>query len=304
VVVHYSDAVASFTYHRSWSHSLLVLGLLSPLIALALQRSFPKPWLLANESAKFFDEPNFTRWFFCVFLILISHPILDGFTVYGTQLLWPVSTTPIAWGSIFIIDPLYTVPLLVALYISYRRRSAARKAVIASLVISSAYLGLTVLSQQHARSVALRSLSQEHLSTENVLVAPSPFSLLWRIVSMDKDFYHEGFYSLLDADKNIVFDSFDSNRKLIDEHYEHWPIARMDWFTNGMISASRENDVLIINDLRMGVEASYVFRFSVGEWNDSSFRARQSVQMPMIFDTDRMGRIVERLWNEHVNVTP
>jgi len=38
VVVHYSDAVASFTYHRSWSHSLLVLGLLSPFIALALQR--------------------------------------------------------------------------------------------------------------------------------------------------------------------------------------------------------------------------------------------------------------------------
>jgi len=121
---------------------------------------------------------------------------------------------------------------------------------------------------------------------------------------MGEENYHEGFYSLLDSDKHIEFASYDSNRKLIDEHYEHWPIARMDWFTKGMISASRENDVLIINDLRMGVEASYVFRFSVGEWNDSAFSPRQSVQMPMIFDTDRMGRIVKRLWDEHVNVTP
>ncbi|XOT98672.1 metal-dependent hydrolase, partial [Alcaligenes pakistanensis] len=45
---------------------------------------------------------------------LITHPLLDAFTSYGTQLLWPLAATPATWSSIFIIDPLYTLPLLIA----------------------------------------------------------------------------------------------------------------------------------------------------------------------------------------------
>ncbi len=299
VLVHYADAVASFTYHRSWSHSLLVLSLVSPIIAYLLYRSYPKKWLPSPSLT-----PPFKTWLLCVFLILITHPILDGFTVYGTQLLWPLSTTPIAWGSIFIIDPLYTLPLIIGLVIAYRSRAKARNAAMVGLLLSTLYLGVTLLSQQHARVTAIDSLAKAELGTENVLVAPSPFSLLWRIVSMDGDNYHEGFYSLLDSDRQIDFATYESNRALIDQHADHWPIARMDWFTNSMISASIEADQFIINDLRMGVEASYVFRFLVGEWNDPEFKALQSVQMPMQFDTERMRSIVKRTWDERVNVEP
>lgn len=304
VIVHYSDAVESFTYHRSWSHSLFVLALISPFLAWLFHRFYPFNWLSTQVDGTASAEPGYKRWFMCVFLILITHPVLDGFTVYGTQLLWPLPADPIAWGSIFIIDPLYTLPLLIGLWVAWVSRRRASKAVMIGLLLSSGYLLLTLALQNNARKIALHSLAEQGLGHSNVLVAPSPGSLLWRIVSMETDRYHEGFYSLLDEGTVVRFNSFANNRHLIDANIAHWPIERLDWFTGGMIAADNEQNKLILKDLRMGVEASYVFRFMVGKWSGSSFEALESVQMPLQLDTDRMAKIVRRVWDENVDIEP
>lgn len=305
VLVQYADAVASFTYHRSWSHSLLVLSLMSPILAWVLYRVYPNPSASPNATAQLTPQsPSFINWFWCVFLVLFTHPILDGFTVYGTQLFWPLAGQPVAWGSVFIIDPMYTVPLIIALVVGYRNRRVARRIVLAGLIISTAYLGLTLVIQQHVRSIAIQSLEDQDLGTANVLVAPSPLSVLWRVVSMDGAKYHEGLYSLFDQHQQMRFVSYDSNRAIIEKQYEHWSISRMDWFTNGMISASTEGDKLIINDLRMGVEASYVFGFLVGQWSESEFVVSQSVQLPFQMDRARIRGMVRRVWDENANVDP
>ncbi len=305
VLVHYTDAVASYTFHRSWSHSLLVLGAVSPFLAWFLNLAFPRRWVSGVAlSASDPQTPRYANWFWCVFLVLTTHPVLDGFTVYGTQLFWPLPVRPVAWGSVFIIDPLYTLPLIIGLIVAYRNRLAARRAVLTGLVVSTTYLGLTLAIQQHVRSIGVQSLQSQQLGSNNVLVAPSPFSLLWRVVSMDGAHYHEGFYSLLDQHKHIQFASYESNRKDIEEQFAHWPISQLDWFANGMISASREGDDLIINDLRMGIEASFVFRFLVGQWNASEFVALESVQLPIQIDNERIVRIVKRTWDDKVNVEP
>ena len=303
VIVHYADAVASFTYHRSWSHSLLVLCAVSPLIALIFHRIVPARWVATVQQSKSLS-PSYSRWLLFVCLILLTHPILDGFTVYGTQLFWPLPVDPIAWGSVFIIDPLYTLPLIVGLLVAYRCRHRARNAALIGLVISSAYLLITLVSQQHARVVAIDSLEKQNLSAANILVAPAPLSVLWRIVSMDGNTYYEGFYSLFDQSKLVQFEPYESNRDIIDEQIDHWPIARLDWFTNGFISASRENDQLIVNDLRMGVEASYVFRFMMGSWSSSGFQGEQSTLLPLQMDMPRIVKIVQRAWDERINVLP
>ena len=53
------------------------------------------------------------RVLWMVWLCLVTHPLLDAFTVYGTQVLLPFSDYPVAWSTLFIIDPLYTLPLVV-----------------------------------------------------------------------------------------------------------------------------------------------------------------------------------------------
>ena len=173
-----------------------------------------------------------------------------------------------------------------------------------ALLVSSGYLALTVVSQQHARSLALASLEEQNLDTTNVLVAPAPFSLLWRIVSTDGDAYYEGFYSLLDQDKRISFARYPSHRDVIDEHLAHWPIARLDWFTNGFIAAQKDGNKLIINDLRMGLESNFVFRFFVGRWHQSTFEGVQSELLPMQIDKERIYNVIRRTWDEQSQVGP
>ena len=41
-----------------------------------------------------------------------THGLLDACTTYGTLLLWPFSDARIAWNTVSVVDPLFTLPLL------------------------------------------------------------------------------------------------------------------------------------------------------------------------------------------------
>ena len=86
VVIDYGDAVADMTYHRGFSHSLLVLSLLAVAITLLAR------WLRPNPAY------STRRLFLAVWLALITHPLLDAFTSYCTQLLWPLPVCPYSPG--------------------------------------------------------------------------------------------------------------------------------------------------------------------------------------------------------------
>ena len=127
VLVPFADAVADFTYHRSFSHSLLVLAALTPLMVWLILRAHPQ------------TRPERGRWALLVYAVFATHVLLDALTIYGTQILWPLDHTPFGLGSIFIIDPLYTLPLLVGLAaaLALRHRPPGLRANAVGLLLSS-----------------------------------------------------------------------------------------------------------------------------------------------------------------------
>ena len=78
-------------------------------------------------------------------------------TVYGTQLLLPFSDYPVGVGSVFIIDPLYTLPLIVGilgwLWLRHRDPARAQRWNATGLALSTLYLGWTVAAQAHVEGV-------------------------------------------------------------------------------------------------------------------------------------------------------
>lgn len=88
----FDDPIMRMTWHRSISHSLFVLPFVATLIW----------WLYKRRGGRVASSP--LRWFFAMQAALITHPVLDAFTVYGTQLWWPLKTPPTMWSSVFIID--------------------------------------------------------------------------------------------------------------------------------------------------------------------------------------------------------
>lgn len=261
--IDHGDAVRNMTLHRAQSHALFYLSLLAPFIA----------WLIAAVHR---ERRLFGRWWLAVWLALITHPLLDLMTVYGTQIARPFTDHPYGVGSIFIIDPLYTLPLLVgviAALVSRGPRGGRWNA--AGLALSTAYLGWSVLAQQHVRGIALASLQAQGLPVQQVLVTPTPFNtVLWRVVSMAPDGYHEGFVSLLDRDEpgrpRVEFDRFPSATHWLPALRDHEPVARLTRFTHGFYKLDERDGHVRITDLRMGQEPFYTFTFDVAKVQGAS----------------------------------
>lgn len=252
--INHGDPISNVTLHRANSHSLLWLTLASPAIAWAVSR-------LNGPSG------SFRRWWLAVWLALFTHPLLDVMTVYGTQLLRPFTDHPYGVGSIFIIDPLYTLPLLGGLVFAIVLPGArGLQWNQAGLALSTAYLAWSVGAQQHVESVVGTSLARQGIVAERVLVTPTPFNtVLWRVVAMTSTGYHEGFYSLLDREQVVHFERFDRGVPLHQALAGHRPIDRVEWFTRGFFMMSQHGDQVMITDLRMGQAPAYAFSFVVAE---------------------------------------
>ncbi len=279
LLVPLGDVVKEFTYHRGPSHSLFVLAALTP----------PFVWLILKLHRHMVQYR--LRWYSLVFLAFATHVLLDCFTVYGTQIFWPLTTPPVMWSTIFIIDPTYSIPLFVgvlAALILGRRSSWGHALNTACLILSTAYILWSVGAKLYIEDVAQKSLQRQNITYRKVLTVPSPFNtVLWRILVMDDEKYYEGFYSLFDPTRNIKFTQHPSDPQLLKGIEKHWPVRRLQWFTHGFYSVQRLLDDIVITDLRMGMEPSYVFRFKIGKLGN-----------PHAIPTDSQRVYSERQWGQ------
>lgn len=115
IVLGGGDPWRGLVTHRGSSHSLVVLPLLAVPLGLL-------GWRVLGRRG----SPK--TWIHLAFWGLITHPLLDAFTTYGTQLLAPVSRTRIAWDGVAILDPIYTVPLILSAVLGFRRATADDRA--------------------------------------------------------------------------------------------------------------------------------------------------------------------------------
>jgi inner membrane protein len=253
-LIDHGDPVRNMTFHRAESHSLLYLTLLSPAIAAGVAR-------LHGETDRF------RRWWLALWLVLFTHPLLDNMTIYGTQLLQPFTDHPFWIGSVFIIDPLYTLPLLFGLLGTAVARGPGRwRWNAAGVALSTLYLGWSMVAQQHVRGLAERAALAQGLAVESMLVTPTAFNtVLWRVLAMDVDGrgYHEAFYSLADRGRLPRFDRFERDAALHATLADEWAVARMSWFSHGFYRMREVDGRALIADLRMGQEPGYVFEFAV-----------------------------------------
>ncbi|MBK6333236.1 MAG: metal-dependent hydrolase [Thermomonas sp.] len=284
------DPVARMTWHRSASHSLFVL----PLLGWAI-------WALFRRSGGRVAESPL-RWFWAIQLALVTHPLLDAFTVYGTQLWWPLPMRPVMWSSVFIIDPLYTIWLLAACIAAWWLREwiAAQRVLLAGLVLSSAYLAWSLLAKVAVDREAGRALAAIGLADAPRFSVPMPFNtVLWRVVAMTPQGFVEGERSLLADSGPMVFRGYRSNLEALRAAQGIAAVQRLDWFNHGFQKAQVRDGVLVLSDLRMGAEPDYTFNFAVAERDGNAWRAIPPEQLRWPWQaTRRLTAMWERIWTQ------
>lgn len=289
VLIDYGDAVSNFTYHRGFSHSLFVLFPFSIAIWWLLSRFY----LPVKESPK--------HWMFAIILALVTHPLLDAHTVYGTQLFWPIPSPPVMWSTLFIIDPLYTLPLLVGFIAALAKPKTGftARALAAGLILSTSYLGWTWVAKSLTENQATATLAGQ-LNNRTLLTTPTPFNtLVWRVLILDGEQYLEGYYSVLAPNTPIEFVAHSKNEHLIKRASDNPAIDRLNWFSHGFIKGSLTEEYLVITDLRMGVEGSYVFNHAVAATEGNGFTQIVSKQIPTRFSSDDIQALWEKILAMH-----
>jgi inner membrane protein len=281
--------VNDFVYHRGFSHSLILLGLLSPMIA----------WLISNIHP---DTKRFYRkWVLLSFLVLEASVVLDLLTIYGTQIFWPFETTPKAVPVLFIIDPLFTLPILLgvlAVLLLRRHRPLGRRLNTVGLVLSLTYLIWAFGAGEFVKRRVTEKLAHQKVSYSQFISSPAPLTtLLWRVVGIDKDRYFETYFSLFDRETPLFIDFYPRNLALMTGIEEHPPVTKLKGFTRGYYAFSTVSGYVAMTDLRMGSEPDYVFRFKVARLNDPHPIPIDDERLKTTQDWRRLAWVWGRIWN-------
>jgi len=270
VLVPFENDLDAMTKHRSWSHSWLVHVFSAPLFAVLLGY-FDRSWSFLN------------RLLTC-FLIFVTHSGLDALTIYGTWLFWPFGNEPVMGGSTFIIDPLYTLPLLLAVVWIWRRPSDhyVRVVSLVGFVVSSLYLCWGLYAKYNIEQLARITLSDAKVHPTALVATPTPFnSILWRVIAIDDQLFHEGYFSFLRPEEGIQFTTFNRGLEFVADIQDKKALDQFARFNHNFHAFSENGNRILGQDLRMGAEPYYFFQFEFGHYPDSSHASTGSSAVPI-----------------------
>lgn len=231
-----SSPLAELFYHRGITHSIFFAPFLAFFIAI---------WMQVKKKGTFKD------WFTFVFWVVLTHPLLDLFTTYGTQLLQPISNHRFSLNAVSIIDPLYSVPLILSiLFIIYCRNVLFSRIFNAvTLFLTTAYLLLGVAQYEYARHRVLKESKENHWCG-HFEVFTGLFSIFERrAVFYEGDHVHVAHFSNLSNEK-IKWVTFKQNELNITSD----DINTFKWFSNGHMLIQQLEKGYLLRDLRFGIE--------------------------------------------------
>lgn len=230
-------------WHRGLSHSLLAMVVVSPLLGLLLHK-------IHGAEA----PPRRAMW--TCFFIYGTHVLIDCFNVYGTQIFEPFSNARVGLNNLFIIDPLFTLPLLggVAGALIWRSRSGWKKWINPiGLGLATCYVLWSFTAQGLILSRFKKELAAEKIETQRGFIHPTPFNtLLWRGLYETEDGYFIGYASLLDESPTIEFRYLPHRQHLIAPVSDTEAVQALRWFSQGYFMARVRKEGLVFSDLRFG----------------------------------------------------
>lgn len=240
-VGNFYDTVTALEIHRGFSHSLVFSLLAAPIFGFII--------------SKIHEQATWKDWSLLMFWSLFTHPLLDCFTTWGTQLFWPLDLR-IAFKSVFVIDPLYTLPFLVCLIAASRLNRASVKRMKLNrlgLILSTSYLLITLVMKGVTFSKFEESLRDQNISYSEIETKPTPFNtLLWSANVKTEDHFLIGEYSVFDT-QPIDFRAYPKHHEKIDHLREYENLERLINVTQGWYTISEIEGELFLNDLRFGL---------------------------------------------------
>ena len=235
-----TDPILSLEYHRQFTHSLFFIPFGSLIVALLI---FP----LVKRSM------SLKTVYFASLLGYATHGLLDACTSYGTQLFWPFSNERVSWNNISIVDPLFTIPVLILVVIAIRTKNKIFSFFGIGWIIF--YLTLGYVQYERALSAAIELATIRGHNAERLTLKPSFGNLiLWKSIYQHKDTFYVDAIRTAQSSTWCLGESiraFDYQYHLpdLDEGSQQKnDIERFRWFSQDYLGYDKEKN--IITDVR------------------------------------------------------
>ncbi len=195
----YGNEIDAMFFHRGFMHSILF----------SIIAAFLLGWLVYKlyNNGERLHTTNQKDWILLFFWSLFTHPILDSFTPYGTQLFAPFSNYRVAFNNIAVADPLYTLPFLICMIalMFFKPQSNKRKLWLKlGLGISSVYMVFTLANKLYIDSIFSKSLKENNIDYLRYSNQPAILNnILWFGIAETNDAYYIANYSLFDTENRF-----------------------------------------------------------------------------------------------------
>ncbi len=235
-----TDPILFLEYHRQFSHSLFFIPFGALIVALLLYPLFRKSVSLRTV-------------YLASFLGYATHGLLDACTSYGTLLFWPFSSERVTWNNISIVDPLFTIPILILVGTAIK----TKKRLFSYFAIGwvAFYLCLGFVQYDRAFKAANElALSRGH-NPERLTLKPSFGNLiLWKsIYQYEEKFYVDAIRTVLSStwclgESVRVFDYQHHLPNLNKDSQQRKDIERFRWFSQDYLGFDKEQS--LVTDVR------------------------------------------------------
>lgn len=256
--------------HRGYSHSIMFSIIVAFLIAYILQR------------AKWTSTVSYQRLWLFSWGALFTHILLDAFTSYGTQLFLPFSDNRVSFDSINVVDPVYTLPLLIGLIFSstiFKNKPSRAISNYIGIAISSLYLLGTLGIKNYVKNHFHTELTKQNIAYNSLLTMPvGVANINWYGVAKTDDGLYMHKYSIFN-DCNLPFEYFPINEHLLEE-LNPKVTDKMKWFAKGFYTVAKVNKKVRIYNLQVdmrgivknGIKAPTLGFFEITSYSDGSYK--------------------------------
>ena len=262
------NTIEQLAIHRAFSHSIFF----SIILSLLFGKIFSK-----------IHKTSFSSWFWASFFSLFTHPLLDVCTTYGTRLFYPLNKSYFALDNVFVIDPLYTIWLLIGCIslLIINKNSKYRLTIIKwSLIVSTSYLLFGLSVNLYVKNHFKNELIRQNIAYEKLKIVPTPFNtILWQGIVKTKEGIYFSDYSLLDSQKNIYFHYEKNDNTFLKQKKKIKELEPFFNFTEGFELARKENNKMVIYGTKFGPidikNEKAVFFFPLKFNNDGTYTLSQ-----------------------------
>ena len=235
-----TDPILFLEYHRQFTHSLFFIPFGALIVALFLYPLFRKSLSLKTV-------------YLASFLGYATHGLLDACTSYGTLLFWPFSNERVTWNNISIVDPLFTIPILILIGTAIKTRKRLFSYFAIGWVTFYLFLGFVQYDRAFKAANEL-ALLRGH-TPERLTLKPSFGNLiLWKSIYQHKEkFYVDAIRTLQSStwcfgESARIFDYQRHLPNLNKDSQQKKDIERFRWFSQDYLGFDAEKN--LVTDVR------------------------------------------------------